>query len=64
MAEVKYWCSDQSRTDGHLRPGQGSVLLRCMKDECEMWDGDLNCPALSLSVRLGGKNVVCYSNGG
>ena len=63
MADVKYWCSDQARTDGHLRPGKGSVLLQCMKDECEMWDSDLSCPALSLSVTVRGRTEVCYSGG-
>ncbi|MGA9086965.1 MAG: hypothetical protein ACLQMU_11240 [Methanoregula sp.] len=62
MAEVKYWCSDQTRTDGYLIPGQGSALLRCRREECAKWDSDLNCPALSLSVRFGGRSEVCYSN--
>jgi len=52
MADVKYWCSNHT-----------AILHRCRKEECEKWDSDLTCPALSLSVTVNGRREVCYSNG-
>jgi hypothetical protein len=62
MAEVKYWCSGQNIADRIVQAGHHPAVQRCRKEECAKWDSDLNCPALSLTVRMGGRSEVCYSN--
>jgi len=48
--------------DMMVQPNHHPAVQRCRKEECEKWDSDLNCPALSLTVRMGGRSEVCYSN--